>query len=292
MPLPLPAVIADDQRPFLCMESETVAPVASFALLRNYMHIHLFHEVFFCTHGGWQVSSRGLMPIQKDALLFLPARHPHIAVANKGDRCTGTILYLPEDLFSRVIEGDRDTRCVIESLCRRADDGEYQVPLTTAGTGRVGQLFRDMARESRLRAPGYKSAIKSSAQALFLTILRESAVPDIQRDQQPSNKRERVAEALCYLHAHYARPITVARMLELTKMGRSQFHAVFKAETGTTLAEYVNTLRLTTAEQLLRDSDLSITEIAFRCGFASLSYFYRVFTARFGRPPRAYRRAE
>jgi AraC family L-rhamnose operon transcriptional activator RhaR/AraC family L-rhamnose operon regulatory protein RhaS len=85
------------------------------------------------------------------------------------------------------------------------------------------------------------------------------------------------------------RPISVARMLEITHMGRSQFHAVFKAETGMTLAAYVNHLRITTAEQLLRDSELTITEIACRCGFTNVSYFYRVFTARHGMPPRAFR---
>ncbi len=52
----------------------------------------------------------------------------------------------------------------------------------------------------------------------------------------------------------------------------------FKAQTGQTLPHYVNSLRITHAEQLLTNPHLAITEIAFRCGFQSLSTFHRAFT--------------
>lgn len=63
----------------------------------------------------------------------------------------------------------------------------------------------------------------------------------------------------------------------------------FKRETGKSVREYVNDSRLKIAEELLRRSDISVTDIASRTGFDNLSYFDRLFRERYGKSPRAFR---
>jgi AraC-like DNA-binding protein len=63
---------------------------------------------------------------------------------------------------------------------------------------------------------------------------------------------------------------------------------LFKAQTGRTLSEYLNDVRIQTAKELMRDGVERITEIAFTCGFQSPSYFSTRFRAATGRSPRAY----
>ncbi len=62
-----------------------------------------------------------------------------------------------------------------------------------------------------------------------------------------------------------------------------------KAATGKSPTEYINALRLERAAQLLATTNREIAEIALVCGFTQLSYFYRLFKARWGQSPRAYR---
>lgn len=63
----------------------------------------------------------------------------------------------------------------------------------------------------------------------------------------------------------------------------------FKKNTGTTITEYKNSLKITYAKKLLLTSDKSITEIAQECGFGSSSYFTKVFTRSEKTTPSEYR---
>jgi len=63
------------------------------------------------------------------------------------------------------------------------------------------------------------------------------------------------------------------------------------AELGASPLALAQTRRLALAKQLLHDSRLPITDVAFAAGFASLRRFHAAFHARFGRPPAALRRA-
>lgn len=58
---------------------------------------------------------------------------------------------------------------------------------------------------------------------------------------------------------------------------------------GTTASGLVNRLRLDHAEHLLRTTSLDVTDVAYRCGFGNLSYFYRRFRERTGASPRRFR---
>lgn len=65
---------------------------------------------------------------------------------------------------------------------------------------------------------------------------------------------------------------------------------IFKEVTGYGFKEYITERRLQQAGYLLRDSDLSITEVAASCGFESTNYFTAVFRMKYGMPPAKYRR--
>ncbi len=84
-------------------------------------------------------------------------------------------------------------------------------------------------------------------------------------------------------------PGGVPEFVQLT--GRSPEHVsrVLKKLTGQTPSQIVNRARLEYAAARLSERRQAIAEIAFDCGFQSLSQFYHLFRARFGVPPRQYR---
>ena len=64
---------------------------------------------------------------------------------------------------------------------------------------------------------------------------------------------------------------------------------IFKKHTGMTVVEYRTLKRIDKAKELLSTTGLSVTEIAFRCGFSSQGYFSERFSKVCGVPPTKFR---
>jgi AraC family transcriptional regulator of adaptative response / methylphosphotriester-DNA alkyltransferase methyltransferase len=79
---------------------------------------------------------------------------------------------------------------------------------------------------------------------------------------------------------------------EIKMLGISQNHLIylFRQQFQMTPVEYINTLRVEKARQMLLSTDGSILNIALVCGFGSLSTFYEFFKKQVGMPPNEYRK--
>ena len=102
-----------------------------------------------------------------------------------------------------------------------------------------------------------------------------------------SNSRA-VQEAIEYIKSNPASELDLCSVASRVKFAPSYFHKIFKAHTGKTLQKYVEELRIERAVHLLSESDMTLTEIAYECGFCSQSYFSYAFKRHTGIPPRAY----
>ncbi|MBB3190996.1 GlxA family transcriptional regulator [Halomonas cerina] len=89
---------------------------------------------------------------------------------------------------------------------------------------------------------------------------------------------------------HYDTPSPVAGMVRLSGLSERSFKRRFKAATGMTPMEYVHTLRLEEAKQILESGDDPIDEVAEQVGYADPSFFRRLFSRRVGLTPSRYRR--
>lgn len=92
--------------------------------------------------------------------------------------------------------------------------------------------------------------------------------------------RQRIAAAVEYIDLHLDEELELAGIAKAANFSPFHFHRIFKAFRGETLGSYITRLRVETAAQLLRHSDLSIETIAYNVGFgvpASLNKAFRVF---------------
>ncbi len=79
-------------------------------------------------------------------------------------------------------------------------------------------------------------------------------------------------------------------MSQTAGLGRTRLSQLIKERTGDSPIIYLNRLRIRKAQELLRRTEQSVTEIAFACGFQSSQYFARTFKhLTGGRTPRGYR---
>jgi AraC-like DNA-binding protein/PAS domain-containing protein len=101
----------------------------------------------------------------------------------------------------------------------------------------------------------------------------------------------RLAEdASRYLREHLAERIDLSSLSGVLAVSPDHLGRVFKRHMGTTPHQFLIDLRLEAAEGLLAETDLTVTQIAWRVGFASPSHFVTTFRARTGTTPLEFRR--
>jgi transcriptional regulator GlxA family with amidase domain len=100
----------------------------------------------------------------------------------------------------------------------------------------------------------------------------------------------RLHEALAWAQGQLAEPVSVDELARRALMSPRSFARHFRAATGTTPHAWLLAQRLQRAQHLLESSDLSVDEVAQRCGFGAATTLRGHFARRFGTSPQAYRR--
>lgn len=93
-----------------------------------------------------------------------------------------------------------------------------------------------------------------------------------------------------YLHEQYAQKITLDTLSARYNISKYHLQRSFQRYFGQSPGEYLTRLRLTRAKELLRATDLPVSEVAYRVGMENTSYFISVFRVREGATPQQYRR--
>lgn len=99
----------------------------------------------------------------------------------------------------------------------------------------------------------------------------------------------RIQESLDFLHEHFAEKITVPELAERVYLSTSRYSHLFRQMKGVSPGQYLQQFRIGKARELLISSNLSVGEIAARCGFDDLFYFSNLFRRLTGISPRGYR---
>ncbi|MEO1054091.1 MAG: tetratricopeptide repeat protein [Bacteroidota bacterium] len=98
-----------------------------------------------------------------------------------------------------------------------------------------------------------------------------------------------IKKALEVVDQHLSNPeFTVEAFQKEMGMSRMQLHRKLKALTKCSASEFIRDIRLQRAEDLLAGNGLNVTEVAYSCGFSSVSYFAQCFKQKFGVSPSSY----
>ncbi len=103
---------------------------------------------------------------------------------------------------------------------------------------------------------------------------------------------ERIARVIDYIEAHYGESLTIADLAAISCLSSGHFSRTFKATVGEPVWNYVTRRRCERAKELLRMANVSIAEVAYRCGFANQGHLTRCFKEAFGVTPAFARRSD
>lgn len=103
-----------------------------------------------------------------------------------------------------------------------------------------------------------------------------------------SSNIELLVNILNYIDQNYNRPLTLDALAATFGYNKYHFSRLFNRAVGESLSNYINVVRLQHFVRLGKeDRTASVAELAFSCGFDSLTTFYRCFSKLYDVPPRA-----
>ncbi len=106
-----------------------------------------------------------------------------------------------------------------------------------------------------------------------------------------SKKNElRINKVCTFIQNNFNQKIVLHQVADLIFLSESNFCKFFKKATGKTYSDYLNELRINEACRMLVQTEKSISEISFACGFETLSYFNRVFLSKKVMTPSVFRK--
>lgn len=149
------------------------------------------------------------------------------------------------------------------------------------------RLFSQMIQEMQMHQTGYEEMLVLLLRQIFLMIQRQMGSRFRAKNTYLENEIE---AAVKYFHQHYNVAINIDEYAASRGMSTSWFIRSFKEFTGSTPMQYILSIRITTAQNLLDTTDYTVTEISNIIGYENPLYFSRLFRKQNGISPSEFRK--
>lgn len=111
-----------------------------------------------------------------------------------------------------------------------------------------------------------------------------------EREKKNALPSMRSGEILNYISANYTEEIRVDQIARAYHLDRSYLERTFKRDTGLSIREAITDFRIKKAQSLLRETSVSVADVAKNSGFGDRLYFSKFFRKKFGMSPSEYRK--
>lgn len=243
-------------------------------------HWHDFYEIELYLSGNATANVNGReCRITPNTLCFLTPADYHSVLPDPGNR----ILLITFIFTPNCIEGSVINEFITHSNCLFS-----KIDPDTAG--RFATMTRTLAAETTSNRYLNTKYVQNLISCILIELLR------LQKQEDTANSFQYlpfpVQKALYYVRTHFKEPIGLDDVSQFVGFSSNYMSKIFRDSLGTGFKEYLTNLRLDYAEQLLRLSDESVTDIAFGCGFNSLSHFLHIFSKRYKISPLQFRKKD
>ena len=148
----------------------------------------------------------------------------------------------------------------------------------------AAHIMEQIAGEMAEKGPYCAPRVRALCLLLMVLLLRNFSKNGEESNRfQPSD--EPIKQAVAYIHGNYGEKMTLESLASLTGFSKCYFARRFKKITGMTVVAYINLIRCRKAQKLLEQKQLSVLQVANRCGFENASYFSRTYRSIMGHLP-------
>lgn len=177
----------------------------------------------------------------------------------------------------------------LEPFLKRGTNFKNVLPASEQVTQDIYKLLTEISEEETCRTVGYQLMIKANILKILTLLIRHSQ-DSSKSDRLLSRKAlemKRLSSVFDYINQNYSERLTLSDAAEMAYMSPNYFSQYFKKVTGQNFSDYLNSLRIKKAQDMLKDADSSVIDVAMACGFHNMSNFYRMFKKYTGTTPNA-----
>lgn len=216
-------------------------------------------------------------------ILIMPGGVTH--TLSPAQDCNGFVYFISLDFLRDIRSASR----IIAMLAHPIFITEKNAPvLHLSVSALLSQMRKDYFGDNDLRELLIDANVLLLMEKLIHYRLEEGGGSHNRFDKR-KEYRERFADVIDYINQHYAEDLTTDEVARRYGLSKFYFSRLFKQYSLYTFGGYLSLRRIKAAEGMLIDPELSITDIAYRCGFGSLSTFSRVFREQKKCSPSEYR---
>lgn len=244
--------------------------------IKNHAHQDYYHLFYFFSGNGTFLIEHKPFPIVPGSFFLLPPWTVH-----------GLENAEVDDL------GAYEIKCSIQdpSLLQQMSSGP--VVITEHG-GFIESSFKYLLKYGLSRDPEHSRRNIYMLCALFSYLSDQTAasIPENSELINTSSYSPATIRILTYIESNYMNHIYLDDIAEHIEYNRNYMCSLFKSDTGITIVDYLNFVRIRKACEYILYSDIDLSKICYRVGFPNLSHFHRTFKKFVGMTPTAYSKME
>ncbi|MNC16563.1 HTH-type transcriptional activator RhaS [compost metagenome] len=174
---------------------------------------------------------------------------------------------------------------VLEPFYRNIYAYKSKLNMSMASLEYVSSLIAAMIREYEEKVHGYQTMLASRFMELVVYLSRQYD----NQEKGVDSSLMHLANAISYIEDHYSEQISLEEIAAKSDISVRHLNRIFRAYYQTTPIAYIQRLRLEQACMQLKQTNRSITEISYLCGFNDSNYLTRQFKKTYGMSPKAFR---
>lgn len=254
----------------------------------DYLHFHNYLEIGYCYEGvGTLILGEEEQKYEGDEFTVIPKNYPHTTNSLPGTLSKWEYLFVDvEQILGELYQGAKNTKrmnYMLHKINSKAIFKKMQEDPKIAG--QIRNLMEIMRRTEEF----YMEEAKGAVIELLVNVARENK--EIKGPVELSGRVTiPVARAMDYITLHYMEPLKIEELAGWCHISETHFRRVFSEYVGMSPLEYINLVRVQSACNYLKNTDVSVSDIAAKCGFTTLSTFNRNFRQVTGISPSEWRR--
>jgi len=251
--------------------------------------------LFYCLKGNCFHKFKGRARVTKleelrSVVLFNDNKHPSKFLFKKEERVVLNCIKINFDLYKEeALESGKGLLALLSSYKKelgRFHYGKFNLE--------IGELIKQLEQAKFVDSVASLIHFHGLCHIILAKQL-EQFKKEIQQGTASSvtllkKELEMISEISDFIQHYPEQSHSIRSLASKSGLSPSKLQLGFKFMHAKTLGEYIRTVRLKKSEELIRTTDLNISEVVYAIGFTSRSYFCKIFKKKYGCSPKAYKK--
>lgn len=226
-------------------------------------------------------------------VIIINNTEPHKLVLNETEGFRHIVIHFDPSFIWNSLSNDIDYNFLLV-FYERGPNFSHRLDRNNPATVRVFNLILEILDEYKERRLCYELIVKIKLQTIFTEIIRNYDYIDRNKVVKPLSGEDilHLNTVIRYIDSNLDADLRLSELSALVHISPAYFSTLFKRFNGVSPVEYIIHRRVQRAIELIRTTQMNLTEIAMACGFNNGTNFYKAFRKVTGRTPASYRRCK